>query len=294
MVDPEFLRPVSVAEAIAMLTGGDAMVMAGGTSVGLMIGQRLIEPDRLVWVSNIEEMARITPVAGALRIGAGATLREVAAHPEVRAAAPAVAAAAGCVGNPRVRAVATVGGALVHADPRQDLPPALAACGAEAEIVGPRGTRRVAVADLATGFLETVVAPDELLTAVELPTAARSASIYFRYTPGSVADFPTVAVAAAAVWSDDDRLMSLRLVLGGVASTPLVVPEAAQLAGADDPLGRIGDVAAAARTRADPVSDRLGSAEYKREMAAIWAGRALLACLSPERSGTGGQPSTAG
>lgn len=292
MVDPEFLRPASVAEAIGMLAGGEATVMAGGTSVGLLIGQGLIEADRLVCLSGIEGMAAITPVPGALRIGAGATLRQVAAHPGVRAVAPAVAAAAGCVGNPRVRAVATVGGALVHADPRQDLPPALAACGAEAEIVGPRGSRRVAVSDLATGFLETVVAPDELLTAVDLPTAARSSSIYFRYTPGSVADFPTVAVAAAAVWSDDDRLVSLRLVLGGVASTPLVVPEAAQLAGADDPHARIADVAAAARTRSDPVSDRLGSAGYKREMAAVWAERALLACLAP--SGTGGQRSGAG
>jgi carbon-monoxide dehydrogenase medium subunit len=283
--DPEFLRPASVAEAVQLLTGGDATVMAGGTSVGLMVGQRLIEPERLVWIGGIDELAHITEVADGVRIGAGVTLREMGRHPAVRAAAPAVAAAAASVGNPRIRAVATLGGALAHADPRQDLPPALAACGAVAEIAGPDGIRRVPVAELATGFLETVLAPDELLTAVIVPAGGRRHSVYLRYTPGSVADFPTVGAAAAAVWPEvGDRPVSVSLVLGGVASTPLVIPEASELAGAADPQEHVAAVAAAARSRAEPVSDRLGSAAYKREMAAVWAARALTACLAPARA----------
>ena len=291
--ETDFCRPASVADALGMIEDGESMLLSGGTSIGLLLGQGLIEPTRLVWLGGIPGFADITVRDATLRIGAGATLRQLERHPDIRALVPAIAQAASSVGNPRIRAVATLGGALAHGDPRQDLPPALAACGAVVEISGPGGTRRLSVDELAVGFLETAVGADELIVAAEIPVGPNRNSVYLRYTPGSQADFPTVSAAAAAAWTPGGALLSVTLVMGGVGPTPIVVAEASSLSGGEAPTGRdvqhafgstdladrIAGVADAARTRTEPLSDRLGSESYKREMAAVWARRALQDCL---------------
>lgn len=99
-----------------------AVAVGGGTSVGLLLGQWLIEPDALVWLGRIPELRSFTVTDQELVIGSAVTLREVSRHPAVRSSLTALAVAAAIVGNPRIRAVATLGGAMAHADPRQDVP----------------------------------------------------------------------------------------------------------------------------------------------------------------------------
>ena len=283
--DPEFLAPTTLEEAIAALGQEGSTALAGGTSIGLLLSQDLIDVERLVWLGAIAALREVTTAPDRVRIGSTVTLREVARHPVVRGELPALAVAAGAVGNPRVRAVATVGGALAHADPRQDLPPALVVLDAAVVLSGPGGTRTVPVAELATGLMETVVAPDELITEVVVPRASDRRSVYLRFTPGSVADYPTVAAAAAATRRADGRVDTVRLALAGIGPTVVAVPEANSLsvaihAGSADGLqSKIAAVAGAAADRGRPVSDRLGSAAYKRSMAAVWARRALTVCL---------------
>lgn len=284
--DPGFVSPATVPEALRALRTDGAVAVAGGTSIGLLLGQSLIEPSLLVWLGRIPGLHELMPGGESLRVGAAVTLRELSRHPTVRSALPALARAAGTVGNARVRSVATVGGALGHADPRQDLPPALAALGATAEITSLEGVRTVPVAQLATGLMETVVAADELITAVRIPLVPRQRSVYLRFTPGSVADYPTVAAAASASRNPDGTLASVALSLAGVGRTVLMVPEAGTLVGQRTPSADLlGAVADAAAKRAQPVADRLGSAAYKRAMAAVWARRALAACVEG-----GGEP----
>jgi carbon-monoxide dehydrogenase medium subunit len=278
--DPEFFVPASVEEALGALRDEDALAVAGGTSVGLLLGQSLIEPSVLVWLNRIPGLRDISQDDACITVGATVTLRELNRHPVIRSSLPALADAAGLVGNPRVRAVATVGGALAHADPSQDLPPALLALGAMVRIAGPKGTRMVPAAELATGLMETVLDPDELITSVRIPLIPGTRSVYLRFTPGSVADYPTVAAAASAARGPDGILASVTLSLGGVHRTVLSVPEAASLVGQLAPsAGSVAAVAEAAARRARPVASRLGSVAYKRAMAAVWARRALAACL---------------
>ncbi|MGC8512761.1 MAG: FAD binding domain-containing protein [Acidimicrobiales bacterium] len=281
-----FVSPTSVAGALEEIASGEATVLAGGTSVALLIGQRLIEPSKLVHVARIPEMRSISFDTGRreLRIGAAVTLAEIAGHAEITAALPSLAYAAGVVGNPRVRSVATVGGALAHGDPRQDLPPVLISLGAMVTLSGPGGERSLPAAALATGFMETCVAPDELITGVVIPLSARRGTRYCRFTPQSVADYPTVGVAASVSCDADGTVADAKVALAGVASTALSVDAAGLLKGVfangSDLDSRVSEVAHQAAANAEPIDDRLGSAAYKRAMISVWTRRALLACVA--------------
>ncbi|MDA8312237.1 MAG: FAD binding domain-containing protein [Actinomycetota bacterium] len=285
--DAAFLVPSTVEAAVEALgdAGPGAVALAGGTSIGLLIGQGLLAPSALVWLGRIPELSVLQEEDERMSIGATVTLAALAADPRVRSAAPALADAAASVGNTRVRAVATIGGALVHADPRQDLPPVLLALDARVEVAGRGGRRCLAVDQLIDGYLSTDLGQEEVVTAVRVPLVDGRRSCYLRFTPGSADDYPTVA-AAASVRVVDGVPTAVHLAIGGAGPTAYLVPEAEEVQGA--PARRwakaVAEVAEAAARRADPVDDRLGSAAYKRRMVAVWARRALERCLCAERA----------
>lgn len=277
-MDPEFTVPASLEDAIGDLERDGALAVAGGTQVGLLVRQRLIEPSRLVWLGRIPGLREIrTDPDGSLLIGAAATLAEIAASPLVRSLQPMVVRAASQVGNARVRAVGTIGGHLVHADPRQDLPPCLLVVAAEVRLLGRNGTRDVPLQGFFRGPFETAIQDGELLTRVKIPPKPPDTRCcYLRFTPGSSNDYPTVGVAALV---DLRNGMTRRAAvgLGGVASRPLLV-ELPQLAGRALDAAAIAAGGQAAATACDPASDQRGSAAYKRAMARLWTERALRAC----------------
>jgi CO/xanthine dehydrogenase FAD-binding subunit len=127
--------------------------------------------------------------------------------------------------------------------------------------------------------METVLAEDELVTAVVIPFVPGRRAAYARFTPGSADDYPTVSAAASIVRGADMRITSAILALGGVGPAPLLVPQAAGLAGTIPGGSDIEAVAEAAAAVADPFDDQRGSARYKKVMAREWAARVLRACL---------------
>jgi carbon-monoxide dehydrogenase medium subunit len=274
LTEPSFVVPATVEEAVAALADEEAVAVAGGTSIGLLVGQGLLAPSVLVWLGRIPEMAEVAVRDGSLVLGAGVTLWDLAAHPDVRRHLPALADAAGSVGNVRVRAVATVGGALVHADPRQDLPPVLIAYDAHVEVAGPGGRRHLSVDELATGFMSTSLAPGEVVTSVVVPLVADRRGLYRRFTPGSSDDYPTVGVAAAVTVAEGN-IVGARVVVGGAGPRAFLISEADALIGTPVYRAPLARVAAGAAAQAEPVDDRLGSAAYKRRMAAVWVRRVL-------------------
>jgi aerobic carbon-monoxide dehydrogenase medium subunit len=282
--DLSFRAPLTLSDALAELASEpDAIAMGGGTSVGLLLKNYLIEPRTIVWLARIPGLRRLEAGPGGdVSIGATVTLREIAGSGVIRRLFPALAYAAGRVGNPRVRAVATLGGALAHSDPRQDVPPILNALDARVGIAGPAGEREVPVAGFHTGFMETVLGQDELVTHVVVPAVPGRRAAYARFTPGSADDYPTVSAAASIVRGADGRVSSAILALGGVGPAPLLVPQAAGLTGIVPGAGEIQAVAEAAEAAADPSDDQRGSARYKKAMAREWAARVLRACLEPD------------
>jgi CO/xanthine dehydrogenase FAD-binding subunit len=282
--DLVFRAPLTLEGALAELAAGQgAMAMAGGTAIGLLLRSRLIEPRTIVWLARIPELRRLEERPdGSVSAGATVTLREIARSGLIRQRFPALAYAAGRVGNPRVRAVATLGGALAHADPRQDVPPVLLVLGATIRTAGPAGTRDIPAAGFQAGFMETALADGEVVTNVVIPLVPGRRAAYARFNPASGEDYPTVSAAASVVRGADLRVTSAILALGAVGPRPLLVPEAAALTGTIAGAEEIEAVARAAGTIAEPASDQRGSARDKKAMAREWSARVLRACLDPE------------
>ena len=278
--EPSLSVPATVREAVVQLAESeDVLAMGGGTSVALLLKHGLAQPRKIVWLARIPGLRYVQATGdGGLSIGAMTTLRELATSSAVRDSAPALAEAAGKVGNPRVRAVATLGGALAHADPRQDVPPVLLALEATVRIAGPASEREIPIAHFHRGFMETALAPEEIVTGVTLPPAKGRTARYARFTPASDDDYPTVSAAASVIRASDGQLTRAVLAIGGAGPTPLLVPEAERLGGAPDPVD-VEAVAAAAEATAEPVSDQRGSARYKKAMIRVQAQRVLQACL---------------
>lgn len=283
--EPTFCVPHTLEEAVGELAAPDAMALGGGTSVALLLKHGLIEPGKLVWLAHVPALQGVAASrAGILRLGAATTLGQLARSDLVQAQAPSLARAASAVGNPRVRAVATVGGAIAHGDPRQDLPPVLLSLSARARLVGPGGEREVPLQDLLVGWMETALLEGELVADVLVPVDRGRRSAYVRFTPGSEDDYPTVGVAVSLDVDPDGVVSAATLALGGVGPRALPVPEATGLLVGRRPEGAdLDQVAAVAETVAQPTSDRRGSASYKRAMVAVWTRRALERCLVPTR-----------
>lgn len=301
--DLAFSAPATLHEALGELAGAeDVIAMGGGTSVGMLLKNDLIAPRKIVWLARIPELRRLAyrsdspdsdspdsdgpgggrDAGGELLIGATVTLRELARSEVIQQKFPALAYAASRVGNPRVRAVATVGGALTHSDARQDVPPIMYALQARVRIQSLQGSREIPVHEFHTGFMETVLAEDELVTQVVIPAVPGRRAAYGRFTPGSHDDYPTVSAAASIAADNSGRVTSAVLALGGVGSTPLLVGGAAGLIGTVPGQAEVESAAAAAEAAASPHDDQRGSARYKKAMAREWAARVIRVCLDPD------------
>jgi carbon-monoxide dehydrogenase medium subunit len=281
MSDLAFVTPSSVAGVLEELGDPGAVLVGGGTSLALLARAGLIEPSRYVSVGGVAELHGIEVVGDSCEIGTATTLRELARDARVQASLPAMAYAAGKVGNPRVRAVATLGGAICHGDPRQDLPPVLLAAGATLRVASNRGSREIEIVAFYTGFMENLLEEDELVTTVVVPLSVGLRSGYLRFTPNSADDYPTVAAAVAVVTDDDGLVASARLALGGVDSTAVLAKEAAaSLVGGALDHDRIHAAAQLAAEHCEPTSDNRGSEEYKRAMIDVILRRSLEALIA--------------
>jgi carbon-monoxide dehydrogenase medium subunit len=280
--DIPFSAPTSIDAVLEELSDESAMAVAGGTSMALLLKNGLIAPDRLVSLRRVPELAAIEGRDTQLRLGATVTLRQLVSSPAARAVAPVLVQAASQVGNPRVRAMATVGGAIAHADPRQDIPPALLALDACACLSGPDGQRTVPMSEYFFGFLETAAREDELITEVVVPVRPGTRGVYARFTPNSRDDYPVVCVAVVASLAGDGSTAAARIAVGGVGPKAMLATGAADvLAGHRPDRDVLAAAAASAAAAVDPGEDRRGSADYKRAMTEVWVRRALERCLLP-------------
>jgi len=275
----DYIEPETVEEAVGLLEqhGDDAHLIAGGTSVVLMLRQHLLVPRLLVGLRRLNGLEGIrTPTDGGLELGALTTHRAIERSPDVARYAPALARTFGMVATVRIRNQGTVAGNLAHADPAQDPPPILLVLDATVRVVGTDGPRELPLADLFVDVFETSLAPTDVITTVVLPPRPPGArAVYLKYLPGSKDDYATVSVAASATvsggtWSD------VRIACGAAGPIPMRIAGAERLLEGRSPdAAAIGRAAAIVGASIDPFDDVRGSAEYKRQMAAVWAARAL-------------------
>ncbi len=293
MIDFEFHSPNTLDEALELLDrhGDDARVMAGGTALVMMMKQRLAQPGHVIGLRKVSGLDAISQVsngdAGGVRIGALCTQRQVETDPTVAEVAPLVSYAFSRVATPRIRNMGTIGGGLVHGDPNQDPPPALIALGASAVLSSTGGQRVAPVEDLFLDYFETDVQPGEILTSVLVPPApVGSGAVYLKFLPRTADDYATVSVAAIVTPGEGNTCNDLKLVLGASGVTPIRAKAAEDLL-RGQPLSdeNIRACAAAVKDEVDPLDDFRGSADYKRDMAEVFARRAIEQALSAARGG---------
>ena len=275
------VEPESVRDAIAALEqlDGEARLVAGGTALIAMIRLGLVKPDRLVSLNQVTELRRIRVDKGWLELGAMATHAEIERSRLVRDGWPLLAEAVHRVATPAIRTSGTIGGNLAYAEAASDPAPALLCLNAEVTVAGPSGSRTVPVSRFFRGFYEAALDPGEIVTAVRVPpTPASARGGYIKYTSRSEEDKPLVGVAALVVLDASGRCQDVRLALGGAAPTPIRA-ENAERAVRGEALTDAATRAAAeaAAEEADPLSDLMGSADYRREMTRVWVRRLLIA-----------------
>jgi len=171
----DYVRPGSVAEAIACLSANpsDAKLLAGGQSLLPALNFRLSAPALLIDIGRLAELTGITLTADRLLIGAACTHAALLAAPEITHHLPLIAEALAHVAHPAIRSRGTIGGSIANADPAAELPAVMLALNAIFVSEGPLGTRRIAATDFFTGVFETVLTPDEILIAIEIPRCER-------------------------------------------------------------------------------------------------------------------------
>jgi len=275
----KFIEPTDFSDAISLLDqhADDAKIIAGGTSVVLMLQQKLIAPSVLISLGRVTNYDFIRQEGDGLHIGALTKLRDIERSEVVQQFCPALAHTFSVVGNVRVRNQATIGGNLSAADYAADPPAMLTALGARVQVQGPEEKHEIPLSEFFVSFYTTVLAPNEILTEVIIPALPSSArATYHKYTSISAEGRPCVAVGAVADFDADGKCSDLRIVVGAAVETPQRVMEVEALArGSTLTDELVAAIAEEYSLKLDPLTDVRGSAWYRREMIRVYVKRAL-------------------
>jgi aerobic carbon-monoxide dehydrogenase medium subunit len=269
-------RATSVSHAVQLLSGyeGTARVLAGGQSLVPMLSMRLIQPDALIDLNQLAELAEVRTAGDTTVLGALVRYTTIEQSPLIASRLGLLARMVRHVGDRQVRNRGTIGGSLAQGDPTGEMPLACLTLGASVRTAGPDGQRELPVAGLYQGSYTTVLDPCEVLTEVTFPRAP--AHFAFAEQCRRHNDFAVVSAAAVGDRRPDGTWAGIRVGLGGVADQPVVAAAAGAIAsdsGLTDAV--IAEAAQAALEVADPPSDVRASAEYRRHLVPIYVRRVL-------------------
>ena len=280
----DYYEPRSLWEACFLLHRfeGRASPLAGGTNLLVQMKLRRRRPEALVNLKRIPGLSYVRYGGGGLWIGALTTINDLVRSEVVRERFTALWEAAKSMAFPAIRNVATVGGNLCNAAPTADLPPPLIALGAEVNIIGLAGSRRIPLTELYAPSGGARLEGDEVLTEVFIPEPPlRSSSTYFKQPARTREDVGVASVAVHLALSGDGGVEGLRLVVGAATRRPTLVEEAEEVVKARGlTADAVEEAADAASRRVEAWGGELwslrGPLEYRREVVRALARRALL------------------
>jgi len=308
----DIVRPGAVEDAVAARRNRpDSQYIAGGTDLLVNVRRGIKAPSTLIDISGLDEIGGIDIADTGVAIGAGVTLAAVAGHPAIAARYPAVADAAIQVAGPGHREMGTVGGNLCldtrciyynqsewwrsankyclkhrgdvchvapqgqrcHAAFTGDLAPALLALGANVEIAGSAGRRKIPLQDLYVedGKAHLNLADCELLVAVHLPAVALPSAYAKARVRGSI-DYPLAGVAVV-LGASDGRVTSLSIGVTGTNSRPFLVAGTEAVHGHPIDDRALRDIDRMVQKQVQPMRTTIASAHYRRLTAAALARR---------------------
>jgi carbon-monoxide dehydrogenase medium subunit len=272
-------RASSEAEAVEALAryGAEARVLAGGQSLIPAMRYRLARPGVLIDINPIADLNYLIETEAYLTIGATTRDFVLETSPVIHARYAMFADASGVVADPIVRQSGTVVGSLCHNDPAGDWPVAALAARAEVVVRSKNGTRVIAIDDFLVDSFATAVGEDEMAIELRVPAPPPRTSGAYEKIERKVGDFATANAAVQLTLDADGTIVKAGIAVGAVGAKALRVSEAERLlVGVKPDDDALRAAMEEAKKIADPVADNRGSAQYKREMAGILVGRALV------------------
>jgi aerobic carbon-monoxide dehydrogenase medium subunit len=277
---PSLFRPRTLDEALDILAGTpDARPISGGASLVAMMNAGLVEPAALVSLTRIPELSGIRRSAdGSILVGAATRHSSIAAGKVFDGTAVVLAHAASQIAGVAVRNMGTIGGAVAHADPGLDFPPALFAVDARVQLAAKSGRRVLPIRNFFVDWYTTALEPGEIVIGFEIPKPKPGTGFYLKHARVA-GDFAIVSIALSL--ADDG---AARVAVGGCGPSPLASPEADEMLSSSlsaDTMRRAGELLMAL---ANPVDDVRGTAEYRKLLIPRMLARAVRETTSAKKA----------
>jgi CO/xanthine dehydrogenase FAD-binding subunit len=282
----EYDDPRTLDETLDLLAryGDECKVLAGGQSLVPLMNFRLARPARLIDINGVDSLAGIQRENGKLVIGAMTRHAALEHSKEVAGSWPLLTEAIGWVGHSQIRNRGTVGGSVAHADPAAELPAVFAALDASFSVRSTRVSRVVPWNQFFVAEFTTALAADELVTAIEVPTADATGTAFIEYARRH-GDFALGGAAVTLKLDRDGRCERAAIALLAAGPVPIRAKAAEdQLRGARLEEASIRSAAAAAVKGLHPTSDLHGSSDYRVRLLRTMTERALTGAAERARS----------
>ena len=272
----DYVRASSIEEAISLKgANDDSSLLAGGHSLIPAMKLRLSTPQKLIDISGLDQLKKISNNGSYISIGALCTHKQCAESDIIQSNCPALSDAASVIGDPHVRNKGTLGGVLAHSDPQADYPGVVLALNASIIVEGSEGERTIEAGDYFTGLWETALGEGEILTEVRIPTDNANANSCYLKFPQPASRYPYVG-CAVAMSNSGGNCSDVRVGYSGVGEF------AFRDSGVEDSIkgqtlneSSIASASAKAAEGRNVISDVFVSEEYRRAMAQVYTKRAL-------------------
>ena len=277
----DYARATSIDDALEKLkaANGGGKFIAGGHSLVPLMKLRLSEPQLLIDISRIPDLAGISERDGKIVIGAGTVHHAIATSELIQKKCPALSDAASEIGDPQVRNRGTIGGSVAHSDPSADFPAVMLALDAEFHLKGPNGWRAVTGANFFQDLFTVNMTPDEILASIQFVPVRAAAYVRLSQRASGYA----IVGVAAALDVNGGKITSARIGLTGATSHATRLTEV-EHALAGQPLTKQTIEAASAKAAEGDLgelnADIHASADYRRAMIPVFTRRALAGAMA--------------
>ena len=266
----EYFEPKTIQGAVKLLDKYDeeAKVIAGGSDLLVQMKQEMVNPKYLISINKIPKLNYLKN-SGSLQIGAATILHDVLSFCARDGKYVALFEAIKSLGTVQIRNVGTIGGNICNASPAADSAPPLLVFNARVKLCSVRGEKLLPLTDFFKGVNLTVMAPNEILTKIEIPPVPQGLGSAFMKITRVCADISKVS-AAAALERDGDICTSCLIALGAVAPVPMRVEEAEKFViGKRIKPGLLEEAGKKAAEEIKPIDDIRSTAQYRRKVAAV-------------------------
>lgn len=283
MSDTQYLAAKTIDEAVQAhnQANGSARFLAGGTDLLVQIKSGIKKPNLVIDVKKIVELNNIEEISeNEFVVGASVSGANLNRNKKFSSLWPGVIEAFRLIGSEQIQGRASLGGNLCNGSPAGDSVPALIAAGCTAVIAGPDGKKELPIEEFHTGPGKTILKNGEMLVSLKFPKReSNSSDSYLRMTPRTEMDIAVVG-CGVNLTLDNDICTSVRVSLGAVAPTPLLIKEASDImVGTNLNSEVLEKVARICMDSCNPINDKRGTIEYRTKVAGVLFKRATLIAI---------------